>query len=103
MINILDLNEAKEWAEKNLFEADSFLFPLNVAVKNGLLLNIDDEHFAVKEVETKFCTWVVDSITRLSDEEMKKAELYHRYRYKAHAENCVPGYEGIREIDCGIL
>ena len=46
-LQILNLQEAKEWSEKNLYEADSFLYPLKVAVNRGLLMKIDEEHFAV--------------------------------------------------------
>ena len=35
MLQILNLEEAKTWSEKNLYETDSFMFPLDVAVKRG--------------------------------------------------------------------
>ena len=41
MLQILNLEEAKEWSEKNLYESDLYLFPLNVAVKKGLLMGIE--------------------------------------------------------------
>lgn len=49
MSKILNLKEAKAWCEKNLYEADSYMFPLSVAVKSGLLREIDKEHFEVVE------------------------------------------------------
>ena len=101
-MQILTLTEAKEWADKNLFEADSFLFPLDVAVKNGLLVPIDGQRFAVREVVTDVCTWVVDSITRLTDEEMAEHDLWCRYRYHAHAENYDASYQGMKTLSCGI-
>ena len=47
MKKILTINEAKEWYEKNLYEADSYMFPLDVAVRKGLLKEIDKEHFEI--------------------------------------------------------
>ena len=76
MLQILNLAKAKAWSEKNLYEADSFLYPLKVAVNCGLLMEIDEEHFAVVETEHFGCTWVLDEIKRLSDEEMKELDLY---------------------------
>ena len=49
MTKILNLEEAKAWSEKNLYDADCYMFPLSVAVKRGLLIEIDKEHFAVTE------------------------------------------------------
>ena len=49
MSKILNLKEAKEWCEKNLYEADGFMFPLEVAVRRGLLKEIDKEHFEIVE------------------------------------------------------
>ena len=49
MSKILNLKEAKEWCEKNLYEADSFMFPLDVAVRRWLLKEIDKEHFEIVE------------------------------------------------------
>lgn len=100
---ILTVEEAKKWAQENLYEADSYLSPLKVVVKKGLLIPIDGEHFAVREVVTEHCTWIVDSIRRLTDEEMTEQELYHRYRYIAHAENFRDDYHGVKEVNCGIL
>ena len=68
MLQILNLAEAKTWSEKNLYEADSFLYPLKVAVNRGLLMEIDEEHFAVVETKHFGCTWVLDEIKRLSDD-----------------------------------
>ena len=101
MLHILNLEEAKEWSEKNLYNADCFLFPLSVAVKRGLLKEIDKEHFAVVETENYGVTWVLDEIRRLSDEEMKENNLYCRYRYKEHVAKCPDGYIGAREMDAG--
>ena len=102
MMQILTLAEATEWVKENLYEADSFLFPLNAAVKKGLLVPIDGQRFAVREVVTDVCTWVVDSITKLSDEEMAEHGLWCRYRYHAHAENYAADYQGIKILHCGI-
>ena len=101
MLQILNLPEAKEWSERNLYEADSFLFPLNVAVKRGLLMEIDKEHFAVVETECNNCTWVLDEIRKLSDEEMEENDLSCRYRYKEHLVNAPKGYIGATEHDAG--
>ncbi|MDD3361539.1 MAG: hypothetical protein PHW34_07700 [Hespellia sp.] len=51
MLKILNLEEAKKWSNENLYEADSYLFPLEEAVKCGLLMEIDKEHFAITETE----------------------------------------------------
>lgn len=101
MLQILNLEEAKEWSEINLYEADSFLFPLNVAVKRGLLMEIDKEHFAIVETEYNGCTWILDEIRKLSDEEMKKNNLHCKYRYKEHIIDAPKGYNGTMEISAG--
>lgn len=101
MIKILNLEEAKTWSEKNLYDADCYMFPLSVAVKRGLLMEIDKEHFAIMETENFGCTWVLDEIRKLSDEEMKENDLYCRYRYKAHVTECPEDYEGTKELCAG--
>ena len=101
MLQILNLKEAKAWSEKNLYEADSFLYPLTVAVKRGLLLKIDEEHFAVVETTNFGCTWVLDEIRKLSDEEMQENDLYCRYRFKAHVTEHPEGYNGAMDINAG--
>lgn len=100
MLQILNLKEAKEWAEKNC-ETDSYLFPLTIAVANGLLMEIDKEHFAVVETKSSCCTWVLDKIWKLTDEEMKEQDLYCRYRYIEHVVKAPEDYQGAREINAG--
>lgn len=101
MLQILNLEEAKTWSEKNLYDADCYLFPLEKAVKNGLLMEIDKEHFAVVETTNFGCTWVLDEIRKLSDKEMKENDLYCRYRFKAHVTEYPEGYNGAMEMDAG--
>lgn len=40
MKKTLNVEEAEKWAEKNLYESDSFMFPLDVAVRRGLLKKV---------------------------------------------------------------
>lgn len=101
MLQILNLKEAKEWAEKNLYNSDCYLFPLLAAVENGLLMEIDKEHFAVVETKSSCCTWVLDKIWKLTDEEMKEQDLYCRYRYIEHVVKAPEGYQGAMEIKAG--
>lgn len=101
MLQILNYQEAKDWTEKNLYDADCFLYPVQVAVKNGLLIEIDTEHFAVVETTNFGCTWVLDEIRKLSDEEMKENDLYCRYRYKAHVTEHPDCYMGAMEVNAG--
>lgn len=101
MLQILNLEEAKAWSEKNLYEADSFMFPLDVAVKRGLLMEIDKEHFAVVETEQNGCTFVIEEIWKLTDEEMKENNLYCRYRYKEKIVKHPEGYKGWMEHESG--
>ena len=101
MLQILNLQEAKEWSERNLYEADSYLFPLEVAVKRGLLMEIDKEHFAVVETEYCGCTWVLDEIRKLTDEEMTENNLYCRYRYKEHVTESPKDYYGAMMHNAG--
>ena len=101
MLQILNLSEAKQWSEKNLYEADSFMFPLAVAVKHGLLLAIDNEHFAVVETEQNGCTCIIERIWKLTDEEMKENDLYCRYRYKEKVVKCPANYKGWMEHEAG--
>lgn len=102
MIKLLNLQEAKEWAEQNLYEADSFMFPLNVAVKRGLLRAVTKNCFIPVEYETNGCTWHLDEIQRLSDKEMKENDLYCRYRYKAHVINTPDNYSGVTSVSAGL-
>lgn len=103
MITVLSKYDAQKWAEKNLYEADSYLFPLNVAIKHGLLIKINEDNYAVSESEfDNGCTWKIDKVWRLSDEEMQAHDLYYRYRYKAHVTNCPSQYNGCRAICAGI-
>ncbi len=101
MLQILNMEEAKTWSNENLFEADAYMFLLDVAVRNGLLLQIDSEHFAVVETECFGCTWVLDEIRRLTDEEMKANDLYCRYRFKAHVTECPKDYVGVIDMEAG--
>lgn len=101
MLQILNLEEAKAWSEKNLYEADSYMFPLSVAVKRGLLLSIDKEHFAVVETEQNGCTCVIEKIWKLTDKEMKDNDLSCRYRYKEKVVECPEGYDGWMEREAG--
>lgn len=103
MLQILNLEEAKVWSEKNLYDADCYLFPLEKAVKNGLLMEIDKEHFAVVETENKEtgCVWRLESIRKLSDEEMEENNLFCRYRFKAYVLHAPKDYKGILDIDAG--
>jgi len=101
MLQILNLQEARDWSEHNLYEADSFMFPLEVAVRRGLLIKIDNEHFAVTETEYNGCTCVIEKIWRLTDEEMKANDLYCRYRYKEKIIQCPKDYKGWMEHEAG--
>lgn len=101
MLEILNIEQARKWVDENLYEADLYLFPLSVCVKNGLLIDIDGEHFAVTETECFGCTWVIDEIKRLSDAEMEHYGLSCRYRYKAHTIAKPNNYSGITEIEAG--
>ena len=101
MLQILNLEEAKEWSEKNLYESDSFLFPLNVAVKRGLLLEIDKEHFAIVETEYNGCKYRLEKIWKLTDEEMQEHNLWCRYRYKETVIEHPTDYIGYMEHEAG--
>ena len=101
MLEVLNLPEARQWSEKNLYEANSYMYPLDVAVKRGLLLAIDEKHFAVVETEYNDCTCVIERIWKLTDEEMKENNLYCRYRYKEKIVKCPEGYRGWMEHEAG--
>lgn len=101
MLSILNLEQAKEWCKENLYECDSYMFPLDVAIKNNLLIKINDNHFAIKETTNENGTWVIDEIIQLSDEEMKEKDLYYKYRFKAHITNYTLDYDGIKTIHAG--
>lgn len=101
MLEILNLKEAEKWTEENLYEADLYLFPLEVAVKNGLLVEIDKGYYAVRETECNGCTWVIDSVRKLTDEEMKANNLCLRYRYSEHVTEKPDGYQGVTEMNAG--
>lgn len=101
MLQILGREEAEKWCEKNLYEADCFINPMKIAVRNGLLIAVDDNQFAVAETECFGCTWVIDEIRRLTDEEMKEQDLHCRYCYKEHVISVPEKYSGAREIIAG--
>lgn len=102
MLNILNLEQAKEWCKENLYECDSYMFPLDVAINNNLLIKINDNNFVAKETTTDTCTWIVDEVIQLSDEQMKENDLYCRYRFKAHAINYPENYTGMKYINAGL-
>lgn len=101
MLEILNLEEARNWSEQNLYEADSYLSPLSVAVKKGLLMEIDKEHFAIAETEQNGCTCVIEKIWKLTDEEMKEHDLWCRYRYKEVITKHPTDYIGWMEHEAG--
>ena len=94
-------NQAKTKKTKPNNDADCFLYPVKVAVRNGLLIEIDTEHFAVVETTSFGCTWVLVEIRKLTDKEMAENDLYCRYRYKAHVTEHPEGYNGAMEINAG--
>lgn len=49
------------------------------------------------------CTWVVDDVYDLSDEEMEIRGLRYKTRYKAHAVETPDGYMGITELDAALV
>lgn len=101
MLVVLNLKEAKEWCNRNLYDADSYLFPLDKAVKSGRLMEIDKEHFAIVETICFGYRWVLDKIWRLTDEEMEQNNLYCRYRYIEHLVDIPAGYTGATEHNAG--
>ena len=101
MLIILNLKEAKEWCNRNLYDADCYLFPLEKAVHSGRLMEIDKEHFAIVETDHFGFKWVLDEIRRLSDDEMERSNLYCRYRYREHLVDIPAGYCGATEHHAG--
>lgn len=99
---ILNTQEAKEWVEKNLYEADLYLLPLERAVHTGLLIPIDNGYYVVKETVTNQCTWVIEEVRKLTAEEMAENNLCLPYRLTARIKECPDDYEGAREISAGI-
>lgn len=98
---ILNTQEAKEWVEKNLYEADLYLLPLERAVNTGLLIPIDNGYYVVKETVTNQCTWEIEEVRKLTAEEMAENNLYLPYRFTARVTECPDNYEGAREISAG--
>lgn len=103
MIQLLNLKEAKDWAEKNLMDADNYMFPVNIAVKRGLLKAINENTFAVVDYEQNGCVWHLDEVRRLSNKEMEEQDLYCRYRYRAHVTKAPEGYKGATTICAGFM
>jgi len=101
MLIVLNTQEAKEWSEKNIYEADLFKSPLNVAVKRNLLMPVDESHYVIVNTEAHGVTWVIDKVWRLSDEEMEENDLYCRYRYKEHVVTYPDGYPGAKAREAG--
>ncbi len=98
---ILNTQEAKKWVEKNMYEADLCLLPLERAVNTGLLIPIDKGYYVVKETVTNQCTWVIEEVRKLTAEEMAENNLYLPYRFTARIKECPDDYEGAREISAG--
>lgn len=101
MLIVLNTQEAKEWSEKNIYEADSLMDPLAVAVKRNLLMPVNDSYFVVVNTEYNGVTWVMDRVWRLTDKEMKEQDLYCRYRYEEHATDYPVGYRGSKVTKAG--
>lgn len=101
MLHILNLEEAIQWCKTNLHEAHCYLSPLSVSINHGLLMEVDSTHFAIVETESFDCTWKLDKIWKLTDEEMKANDLYCQYRYKEHVVKCPKGYDGLMKIEAG--
>ena len=68
---------------------------------NKMVTNTNGD-FVTKETTTDTCTWIVDEVIQLSDEQMKENDLYCRYRFKAHAINYPKNYTGMKYINAGL-
>ena len=83
------------------------LFVALLTQEDGLIgkliekMEIDKEHFAVVETEQNRCTFVIEEIWKLTDEEMKENNLYCRYRYKEKIVKHPEGYKGWMEHESG--
>ena len=49
------------------------------------------------------CTWIVDEVYDLPDEEVERLGLRYKTRYKAHAIETPDGYMGITELDAALV
>lgn len=47
MKKTLNVEEAEKWAERNLYESGSFMFPLDVAVRRGLLKKVGKGRYEI--------------------------------------------------------
>lgn len=101
IFKIFNYEKATEWIKTVC--RDKGEISVDFAVKKGILIKIDEKHFVPTkaEHETSKCTWVLDRIWKLTDKEMQESDLYCRYRYKAHVEECPPGYTGVKEMCAG--
>ena len=98
MLQILNLAEAKAWSEKNLYEADSFLYPLKVAVNRGLLMKIDEEHFVRLKKE-------IDNLVNKISQKVRKENSYLKVRISfleaenARLNNILYGNSGVKVVE----
>ncbi len=104
MLQIMDIEETYAYLKENLYEYDSYLLPIDAAVKLGLIIPVPSRKdlFIPKESEDESgITWHINRVEELTDEEMKEKDLYCRYRYESEAVETPAGYGGSTLIRAG--
>ncbi len=103
MIKIMDIEETKTYLRNNFFEYDSYILPIDAAVKAGIIVPVPDrkDRFIPLEYEINGVTWHLNSVRKLTDEEMKENDLYLRYRYESEVVKAPLRYGGITLVEAG--
>lgn len=106
-MKVMNVKEAYEYLKENTFlMTDTTMLDfeaLAFAVKNNMLFAVDGEHFVAPYYTWNNTRWIVDRVYKVSPEEKAEYQLICDYRYTAHCVHAPAGYEGIKEIDAGLV
>lgn len=83
----LTIKEAYKWLEENtVYMRDTTLLNfqcLELAVKHGVLFEVDKEHFIPKNIVAFDSRYFVTEVYKVDDETVKLEQLQYPYRLKA--------------------
>ena len=83
----MDIKETYKWLEENTcLMQDTMMLDfecLAFAVNNGILFEVDKEHFIPKYVVAFDSRYMVDCVYKVDDETVKREQLQYPYRLKA--------------------
>ena len=75
---------------------------LEKCIKNGEVIEINENKFIFTEWEEFGCLWILESMYTVTDKYMKHTGLWHKERYKAIVIKASADYKGIMSIDAAL-